>query len=110
MTNEEMQRAMDFIIQQQAQFATDIQELRESQKELVKIQLRGEERMERMEGVILRLFDVVEKVVDAQGRTDQKLAETDERLSQKLAETDERLNTLITVVERYISERRNGKS
>jgi C4-type Zn-finger protein len=103
MTNEEMQRTMEFIVQQQAQFSVDIQELREAQ-------VRGEERVTRMEGVILRLVDVVEKVVEVQARTDQKLVEVDERLSQKLAETDERLNTLITVVERYISEGRNGGS
>jgi hypothetical protein len=108
MSNEEMQRTMEFILRQQAQFSVDIQELRGTQQ-------RGEERMTRMEGVIMRLVDVVEKVVEAQARTDQKIAEVDERLSQKLAdlsqklaETDERLNTLITVVERYISEKHNG--
>ncbi|HEY0545251.1 MAG TPA: hypothetical protein VGC91_07755 [Pyrinomonadaceae bacterium] len=99
MTNEEMQRAMDFIIQQQAQFASDIQELRESQKELFQAQQRGEERTTQIEVAILRLVGVVERVVETQARTDQKLAETDERL-----------NSLINVVERYISERRNGKS
>ncbi|HEY0006230.1 MAG TPA: hypothetical protein VGB17_15730 [Pyrinomonadaceae bacterium] len=37
--------------------------------------------------------------VEAQGRT-----------ANQVAETDERLNSLITVIERYISEGRNGKS
>jgi hypothetical protein len=32
MTEEERQRTMDFILQQQAKFSTDIQELREAQK------------------------------------------------------------------------------
>ncbi len=116
MTFEEMERTMEFILKQQAQFAADIQILRETQKEtaktldeLAKAQQRGEDRMTQVESVILRLLDVVEKVVQTQAHTDQRLAETDERLTQKMAETDERLNALINVVERYISERRNGK-
>ncbi len=45
------------------------------------------------------------ELAEAQQRTDAQLAET----NAQLAETDERLNVFITVVERYISERRNGK-
>lgn len=106
MTFEEMERTMEFILKQQAQFAADIQILRETQSEtaktqaeLAKAQQRGEERTTQIEGIILRLVGVVETVVEAQARTDQRLADTDERL-----------NALINVVERYISERHNGKS
>jgi hypothetical protein len=37
------------------------------------------------------------------------MAEAQQRTDRKLAETDDRLDTLINVVERYISEGRNGK-
>lgn len=102
MSNEETQKTIQFILQQQAQFAADIQQLRESQEksvefqvEVVKAQQRGEERMTQLENVFLRLVSIVEKIADTQTHTDQKLNETDERL-----------NNLITVVERFISEGR----
>jgi hypothetical protein len=113
MDEKKIERKMEFIIEQQAQFAVDIQLLRESQAELVKTQAeiikshsemikaqeRGEDRMTRMEDVVLRLAGVVEKVVEVQGQT-----------MKTVTETDERLNNLITIVERFISESRNGKT
>ena len=39
-----------------------------------------------------------------------ELTEAQKRTDAKLAETDERLNIFINVVERYISERRNGQA
>jgi disulfide oxidoreductase YuzD len=106
MSNEETQKTMQFILQQQAQFAADIQQLRESQKEsvefqaeVVKAQQRGEERIIQLENVVLRLVSIVEKMADTQAHT-----------YQSQSETDERLNNLITVVERFISEGRMESS
>lgn len=106
MTNEEMQNKMQFIIEQQAQFAVNIQRLEEAQI--------------RTEGAIVAIVNIVGKLTEAQERTEIKLAElaeaqklTDARLSETneaLVETNERLNTFINVVERFISEGRNGKS
>jgi Spy/CpxP family protein refolding chaperone len=102
------QRTIEFIVQQQAQFSTDMQRLRESQEQ-------NEERWARTGEEIRALLAIAEiherEIVElrqtqaeAQARTDVQMTETDRRM----AETDERLNALINTVERIISERRNG--
>ena len=104
MNDEEMQQKMEFIINQQAQFAVDIQQLRESQSKLTDAVIG-------VVGVVGKLAEQVEEIAEAQKRTDEKfieLAESQKRTDAKLAETDERLNIFINAVERYISERRNG--
>ena len=103
MTEEERQRQMDFILNQQAQFVTDIQSLQERD-------VAAEKRMTRIESVLVKgyqdttasinaLIESQEAMVQAQHRTDERLRETDERLR----ETDERLNIFINVVERTLS-------
>ena len=110
MTDEERQRQMDFIIEQQAQFITSFQ--------------KADERMTRIEELVGRLAvvttqgfkDFGEKVnalVNAQIKTEERvstLAEKLTELTEAQAHTDERLSVLINVVERYFSEGRNGQS
>jgi hypothetical protein len=103
MTNEEFQKKMDFIIDQQAQLVVN-QEL-------------ASERMTRIENVVGRLAtaslerfeDLEEKMsalVDSQIRTDEQF----KALAESQARTDERINIFIDVVERYISKNTNGNS
>ena len=90
MTNDERQRQMDFILEQQASISVKLdrtaEKLEESADMLKKL----------IFGVQSHDKDITE-LIKAQTRTDQRLAETDERL-----------NTLINVVERYFEDR-NGK-
>jgi len=102
MTNEEMQTAMNFIIEMEAKSSAKIDALAEAQKEDHK---EAEERWKRAD--------------ERWGRTEQgirallAIAEMHEKEITTLAEngraTDDRLNALINVVERQISEGRNGK-
>jgi ABC-type transporter Mla subunit MlaD len=104
MANEEMQRNMEFIVSQQAQFAADIQKLGGAQVE-------AEARMTRIEGAVVALVDLVGKLARSQDRTDSQLAElaaAQKRTDEALAETNDRLNSFINFVERYISGRQNG--
>ena len=106
MTNEEMQRKMEFIIEQQAQFAVNIQRLEEAQT-------NAEARMTRLEGAVVGIVGLIDRIIKAQERTDENVAELAKQvlvIAEAQARTDERLNTLITVVERFISEYRNGQS
>ncbi len=94
MSNEEVDRRIAFIIEQQAQFTSDIQQLREVQSELQATQVQTEHVVARLAQVTLEGFkDVNAKInslVDSQIRT------------------DENLRNLIAVVDRYFSEGRNG--
>src|SRR6266508_5070693 len=102
MSNEELERRMAFIVEQQAQFASDIQQLRQ-------VQGQTEQIVARLANVTLEGFkDVNVKInalVDAQIKLNKSQSRTDENLSR----TDESLRNLIAVVDRYFSEGRNGK-
>ncbi len=105
MTNEEFQSKMDFIIEHQAQFAADTQVLKEAHT-------RGEERMTRIEGVVLRLANVMETNFNALNLKMTELAAAQINLSERMAalansqaHTDRRLDALIDI----IREDRNGK-
>jgi len=109
---ERIQGRIEFILQQQAQFNVDMQQLRETQA-------RSEAKWERTAEGINALLAIAElhqqemneqrrARAEAQARTDAQVAEARARADAKSAETDGRLNALINTVERLISERRNG--
>jgi two-component sensor histidine kinase len=96
---------MQFILEQQAQFLADMQQLKEAQA-------LNEQRFGHLSNVMLALAEAQTRSEDriaSLAESQERLAESQQRTEGKLAETDERLNSLITVVERYIIERRNGK-
>ena len=106
--DDKIQRQMEFIVNQQAQFAADIDKLQEKHDQLQDI-------VGRLATTTLEGF---ENLVDAQIRTEENISTLTERVTtlaeaqahtdERLRDTDERLNTLINVVERHISEGRNG--
>lgn len=109
MNNEEFERKMAFIVEQQAQFAADIQQLGEVHGQLQVTQAQTEIVVARLASATLEGFKDVnaklDALVDAQIRLNESQAHTDENL----ARTDENLRNLIEVVDRYFSEGRNGK-
>jgi hypothetical protein len=109
MTNEELQRAMDFIVEMEAKSSAKIDALagahQEAQKEADKRWKRADERWARTEEGIRALLAVAElHEREIQANTQQILS-----LGETTRATDERLNALINVVERQISNGRNGK-
>ena len=100
MNNEQFERRMEFIVEQQAQFVTDIQQLKETQK--VEAQL-WREKYENLTDAMTTVVGMIGKLAAGQQRTDEHLSE----LTARQAETDDRLNVFVTVVERLIS--RNGE-
>ena len=112
MTEEDRQRTMDFIIQQQAQFSADMQQMREVQERADK---KWEQRWGRTEeGIraLLAIAEIHEREINTLAETQEQMtkaqAESQARTDRQMAETDERLNALVNVVEQIISERRNG--
>lgn len=104
MANDDIERKIEFIVNQQAQFSADIIELKE-------LHVKAEARMTNLENAVLRLVDVVETgfvaltqrmndLVTGQEVLDARMAE----LAESQTHTDQRLNALIDIVR----EGRNG--
>ena len=108
MTDEQIEQRIEFIIEQQAQFASDIQVLREIQAadtKLLKEQYRN------LSDAVVAVVGTVGRLAEVQARTDQRVSDLAEKVSELTdaqARTDERLNIFINVVEKYIS--RNGNN
>jgi type II secretory pathway component GspD/PulD (secretin) len=105
MTNEEMERSVEFVLKQQAQFAADMQrvssDLQRVSSGLQKVnewQARTEENLGTAIGLVGQIAQTQLQMAEAQKHTDKGLAETDRRL-----------NSLIVVVERYFSNGRGNQ-
>jgi len=99
--NDPLQRQIDFIVNNQAQFSADIQQLKELHKE-------AEKRMTKLEDICLKLGNALVNLADravetatAQTSLDTKMA----ALAESQAHTDQRLSALIDIV----MAERNGK-
>jgi hypothetical protein len=102
MSNEEMNRKMEFIVEHQAKFAAEIEIMREVQAAESK----------RLKDALLGVVEIVGSLTRSQMASDARidsLAEsqmrTDEslkRLSEAQARTEESLNILLNTVERHI--------
>jgi chromosome segregation ATPase len=152
MANENIERQMEFIIEQQALFAAKMPQLEENVRQLEDIVVRfAKATLDRFEATDARVDDVDEKIaalvdshlraqergreidekiaalVDSQVRAQERGREIDEKIAalvdsqlhteqnvkrteENVKKTDEALRSLTTVVDRYISERRNGNS
>ena len=105
MTNEEMQKAMGFIVEQQAQASAKIDALAQAHKDAEERWTRTEEGIR----ALLTIAQIHEREITVLGEATGKLSQEIRNLSETTRNTDERLNALINIVERDISERRNGK-
>ena len=95
MSNEQLEIRMAFIVEQQAQFASDIQQLRESQTQTDQVVAQTGEIVARLANVTLEGFKDVNAKINA--------------LVDSQIHTDESLRNLVAVVDRYFSEGRNGE-
>jgi flagellar basal body rod protein FlgG len=102
MSNEEVDRRIAFIIEQQAQFTSDIQQLREAQAQTDQV-------VARLANVTLEGFKDVNAKINALVDSQIRLNESQSRTEKNLSRTDENLRNLIAVVDRYFSEGRNGR-
>lgn len=88
MSNEEMNKKMEFIVEQQAKFAADIEILREIQAADAR----------RLGDGLLSMIDIVGHLTRTQIRTE----ETVNRLAKAQAQTEQSLTILINIVERHM--------
>ncbi len=87
---------MDFILNQQALFVTDIQSLQEAH-------VAAEKRMTRLETVLVKSYQETTTSINALIESQEGMVQAQHRTDERLRETDERLNVFISVVERHIS-------
>jgi len=111
MTNEEIQRTMEFILEGQARFDARA--------------AKDEERIARLDEALLTLVEIARITDDRQDESDQRHDDSDQRMHRfdekltavvdaqlvsqnQLAELSRGLNSLVNVVERYITHGNNG--
>ena len=137
MNNEEIERKMNFIVEQQAQFASDIQQLQESQArtaqvvaqtaktadrtaetvdQTVEIVAQTVETVAQLGDIVTRLatvthvgFTEVNAKINALVDAQIRTEEKLDRTNGNLDRTDENLRNLIAVVDRLLRNGRNGK-
>ena len=108
MSNEEFDRKMEFIVNQQAQFAAGMQRLEEAQTFTDQSVARTAEIVARTAEVVAHLANVTHENFDVtlegfkNGNTKIDALADSQRL------TDESLRNLIATVDRYLSEGHNG--
>jgi predicted nuclease with TOPRIM domain len=131
-TNEEIERTMQFILEQQAQFATNIQKLEETQLrdsprlqrledafvQLVDLARTTDERLDAISTSQSRLEDVQTRLAEAQARTESRLAELADaqartestlvQLADAQARAETQIATLVATVDQYIKLSGNG--
>jgi DNA repair exonuclease SbcCD ATPase subunit len=110
---EKIQKQMEFIIEQQAQFTVDIQQLREGIQQLHEVQANTENLLGRLAAATTagfkELTEKVSSVIDAQIKTEENVSSLAQRmteLAESQAHTDQRLNVIIDI----IREGRNGQT
>ena len=99
MTNDELQKMLEFVAQRQEAFADNMDKLNA-------VMDKADKRISQLESGFVSLFNVVSETAKIQ----KDLAESQKELQAQQAHTDERLSVLINVVEKFISEGRNGHS
>lgn len=106
MSDEEMNKKMEFIVEQHAKFAADIDILREIQAADARRLGEGFLSMIDFVGQLtrsqIRTEQTVNTLAQAQAQTANSLAADIKLLTEAQSRTDERLNNLINIVERHI--------
>ena len=98
MDDEKLQKTIEFILDNQAQFSSDIQELKELHKQ-------SEKRVSVLERATVNLYNQVVKTSESVDKMSEKM----DKLTDSQIETDERLNAVIVMFEKFL-DNQNGSS
>jgi len=123
MNNEEIERKMNFIVEQQAQFASDIQRLQESQARTEQVVAQTAETVDQMSEAVSQTAETVGQIgevvtrlanVTHLGFTEvnaklNALVDPQIRTEENVAPTNQNLTDFIAVVDRRFREDRNGR-
>ena len=112
MDEEKFQRAIDIILEGQAQFYAGLQQMQETSKEMRENQEKAEKRTNVLERACLNLYNLSVKhdeLIGEQRENIDKLTSDIAELREAQKETGERLNAVIFMAEKFFSGQ-NGKS
>ena len=111
--NDDTQRTMQFILEQQAQLTATVGRLSEKVDRTadgISSLLAIAEIHDREIGELRESVNAMRDSVTAMRESVNAVSESVNAVDERGRDTNERLNALINTVERYISERRNGKA
>jgi hypothetical protein len=109
MTNEEWDRKVEFLLNQQAKFDADMQRLEASQAKTEAAGIRLQETVFSMSTLMFEGFRITDnkiaeyhrKLAESQAATEQSLAATDLKLSEKIEIMSEKVDNLADLFERH---------
>ena len=108
MTNEEMQKAMEFIVNQQAQFAADIQKLQEAQAQLQQSQAQMQEAQAQMQESQAQTVQLLNRLAAVTVKGFEDTNAKINALVDAQTRTEESVRSLTSIVDRHFREGRNG--
>lgn len=118
MTSEEMEQKIEFIIKQQESFGDSQVEIYKMLHELAERQEKTQTQVEKTQAQVEKTQAQVEKTQAQVEKTNEavfglvhivgSLAQSQKATNERVAELSERMDVFINVLERYISEDRNG--
>jgi len=119
----DIERTLQFVVENQAQFVADLQELRAVTQKTASLQLEQAKNHNELIGVVRDLAEIQRRSEEdrrraeeewRRGEEDRRRAEEENRLAHQRfeelhRETDQRFNILIKMMDEWIRERRNGR-
>ena len=111
MDEKKFQRALDAILEAQAQFYVDLQHVQETNKEIQELQKGAEKRVSVLERACVNLYNMTVKhdeLIEGQSNNIDKVTADIAELREAQKETGERLNAVIFMAEKFFGG--NGKS
>ena len=108
MSNEELETRMEFIVELQAQFLVDMQQLRQAQAQTELVVSQTGEIVARLANVTLEGFNgALEGFKDVNAKID-ALVDSQFRTDEKINALTDNVQNLTAIVDRYFTEGRNG--
>jgi hypothetical protein len=112
MTNEELEKAMQFVLEQQAQFVANQQQVSErvfSLETNMEVMAQAQAEIAQAQAETARALAQLAQEQSRMAQTQTHMNEVMAALSEAQRHTEEKLDAFIGVLERYISEDRHGK-
>ena len=111
MAEQDIQKRIDFILEQQAQLTADLQRLAEAQVNFETRLGSAEARIGNLEGAMVGLVNLFGEVVKAHKNTDATVSDLvgkAEGLAGQVSTLAERMETFMSTIRNYFSERNGG--